>query len=51
MDPPQDFALGWLGEDGAPWGTPFDLIEGPDGSIFISDDTGGLIYRISYRGQ
>ena len=44
-----DFATGWLLEDGSPWGTPFDIVEGADGSLYVSDDLGGKIYRISYN--
>jgi glucose/arabinose dehydrogenase len=29
---------------------PVGLAEGPDGSLYVSDDTGGRIYRILYRG-
>ena len=48
--PVQDFAVGWLLEDGTNWGTPMDLIVGPDGSLFLSDDSRGIIYRIYYSG-
>jgi glucose/arabinose dehydrogenase len=27
-----------------------DVTEGTDGSLFVSDDQGGRIYRIVYRG-
>jgi glucose/arabinose dehydrogenase len=47
-EPVQDFAVGWLGADGIPWGSPTDLIQGPDGDLFLSDDTLGVIYRIFY---
>ncbi len=47
-EPVQDFAVGWLGEDGIPWGTPSDLIFGPNGDLFLSDDSRGVIYRIFY---
>ena len=30
---------------------PTGLAEGPDGSLYVSDDRGGRIYRISYRGR
>jgi glucose/arabinose dehydrogenase len=43
----QDFATGWL-VDGVSWGRPVDLVVGPDGSLFVSDDAGGFIYRIFY---
>jgi glucose/arabinose dehydrogenase len=47
--PVQDFAVGWL-VNGAAWGRPVDVISAPDGSLFISDDSGGIIYKIEYTG-
>jgi glucose/arabinose dehydrogenase len=47
--PVQDFAVGWL-VNGAAWGRPVDVISAPDGSLFISDDSGGIIYHIVYMG-
>jgi glucose/arabinose dehydrogenase len=44
----QDFAVGWLRADGSNWGRPVDVLTGPDGSLFVSDDSGGVIYRIFY---
>jgi glucose/arabinose dehydrogenase len=29
---------------------PVDAAEGPDGSLYVSDDAGGRVYRILYRG-
>ena len=48
MEPVQDFAVGWVLDDGNPWGAPTDLIQGPDGDLFLSDDKLGVIYRIFY---
>ncbi|PYM61773.1 MAG: sorbosone dehydrogenase [Candidatus Rokuibacteriota bacterium] len=45
----EDFATGWLIGARA-FARPVDLAVGPDGSLFLSDDTRGLVYRISYRG-
>ena len=42
------FAEGWL-QKGKAWGRPVDIIEMPDGSLLVSDDRAGAIYRISYR--
>jgi glucose/arabinose dehydrogenase len=47
--PVEDFAVGWLA-DGSSWGRPVDIITGPDGSLFVSDDSGGRIYRIFFNG-
>ena len=49
--PVYDFATGWLREDGSRWGRPVDVLTGSDGSLFVSDDEGGVIYRIFYAGQ
>ncbi len=46
----QDFATGWLREDGTRWGRPVDVLTGPEGSLLISDDSGGRIYRVFYHG-
>jgi glucose/arabinose dehydrogenase len=43
------FIDGWLGRDGSVAGRPVDLEELPDGSLLISDDHAGLIYRVTYR--
>ncbi|MBV8085120.1 MAG: PQQ-dependent sugar dehydrogenase [Chloroflexi bacterium] len=59
----QDFATGWradspgttiqtpygFGTSGA-WGRPVDPVVAPDGSLYLSDDYGGMIYRIAYSG-
>jgi glucose/arabinose dehydrogenase len=45
----EPFAQGWLkGEK--EWGRPVDVLEMPDGSILVSDDMAGAIYRIAYEG-
>jgi len=43
----EPFAEGWL-QDGHAWGRPVDVSELPDGSLLVSDDTAGQVYRISY---
>jgi glucose/arabinose dehydrogenase len=45
----QPFAQGWLQGESA-WGRPVDLEILPDGSLAVSDDSAGMIYRISYSG-
>jgi glucose/arabinose dehydrogenase len=49
--PVYDFAVGWLRADGSNWGRPVDVLTGPDGSLFVSDDSGGVIYRIFYAAE
>jgi glucose/arabinose dehydrogenase len=43
------FADGWL-SDGEVWGRPVDVKLLPDGSMLVSDDLAGAIYRIHYSG-
>jgi glucose/arabinose dehydrogenase len=48
--PVEDFANGWLdGESLEVDGRPVGLTVGADGALYVSDDKGGFIYRISYR--
>jgi len=42
---------GWLEADGRVRGRPVDLLQLPDGSLLISDDAGGRIWRLSYAGD
>ncbi len=42
-----DFATGWL-QGGNVLGRPVDIIVAADGSLLVSDDNAGSIYRISY---
>ena len=45
------FAEGWLvDETGEYLGRPVDVVQYIDGSILVSDDLAGAIYRISYQG-
>ena len=45
----EPFASGWLQGESA-WGRPADVLVLPDGSMLVSDDAAGAIYRITYRG-
>ena len=46
----EEFAGGWLqGQDN--WGRPNDVLQLPDGSLLVSDDQQGAIYRIAYVGE
>ncbi|WP_415767998.1 PQQ-dependent sugar dehydrogenase [Paraburkholderia sp. J69-1] len=42
------FAEGWLNPDDTQWGRPADVLPLPDGSLLISDDYAGAIYRVTY---
>lgn len=43
-----DFITGWQLPDGSRWGRPVGLLVLPDGSLLVSDDYGGKIWRVSY---
>ncbi len=43
-----DFATGWLKNNQA-WGRPVDVVVGPDGALYVSDDRMNYIYRITYQ--
>jgi glucose/arabinose dehydrogenase len=42
--------VSFLTKEGKVLGRPVDLVVAPDGSLLISDDEAGCIYRLSYRG-
>jgi glucose/arabinose dehydrogenase len=42
-----DFITGWQRHDGSRWGRPVDVLVARDGSVLISDDLSGTIYRVS----
>ena len=43
------FVEGWLLPDQSFWGRPADVQPMPDGSLLISDEYGGAIYRVTYH--
>ena len=45
---PIDFVSGWLTPSNSYTGRPVGLAVGPDGSLYISDDSNGYIYRVTY---
>lgn len=45
---PRPFAEGWKTPSGSYLGRPVDVAELPDGSLLVSDDRNGALYRIWY---
>ncbi len=45
----EPFITGWLSDDRKVSGRPVDVLELADGSVLVSDDVAGVIYRVSYR--
>jgi glucose/arabinose dehydrogenase len=47
----QDFLTGFVLPDGHVWGRPVGITVAPDGSLLVSDDGSGSIWRVSYTGK
>lgn len=43
----QDFLTGFVLDDARVWGRPVDVAVAPDGSLLVSEDANGVIYRIA----
>jgi glucose/arabinose dehydrogenase len=47
----QSFISGWLTDKGDVLGRPVDILTLPNGSVLISDDQLGVIYKVSYTSK
>jgi glucose/arabinose dehydrogenase len=47
----QDFITGFVTPDGKVWGRPVGIAVAKDGSLLVSDDATGSIWRVSYTGK
>ncbi len=47
----QDFLTGFVLPDGHVWGRPVGMTEASDGSLLVSDDGSGSIWRVNYTGK
>lgn len=49
---PEDFLTGWLidPKEEEVWGRPVGILQLPDGSLLVSDDGQGKVWRIAYTG-
>lgn len=47
----EPFAEGWIDENGEYLGRPVDVAQLRDGSLLVSDDLAGALYRISYDAE
>jgi glucose/arabinose dehydrogenase len=47
----EDFMTGFVTPEGNVWGRPVGVAVGRDGSLFVSDDGSGTIWRIAYMGR
>jgi len=47
----EDFMTGFVLSDSAVWGRPVGVAVAKDGSLFVSEDGSGTIWRVSYTGK
>ncbi len=47
----EDFLTGFVVDDENVWGRPVGVTVAPDGSMLVSDDGSGSIWRVSYTGK
>ncbi len=47
----QDFLTGFVVDDDSVWGRPVGVTVAPDGSLLVSDDGSGSIWRVVYTGK
>jgi glucose/arabinose dehydrogenase len=46
----EDFVTGFVVDDANVWGRPVGVAVAHDGALFVSDDAGGVIWRVAYGG-
>ena len=46
----EDFMTGFVVSDTQVWGRPYGIAVAKDGSLFVSEDSNGTIWRVSYHG-
>ncbi len=47
LGPAIPLVSGFQESSGTRWGRPADAVAGPDGALYVTDDTAGAVYRIS----
>jgi glucose/arabinose dehydrogenase len=47
----QEFMTGFVLDNGDVWGRPVGVAVAPDGSLLVTDDGSGSIWRVSYSGK
>jgi glucose/arabinose dehydrogenase len=47
----EDFLTGFVTADGNVWGRPVGIAVAKDGSLLVSDDGTGSVWRVSYQGK
>ena len=47
----EDFLIGFVNADGSVWGRPVDVTATADGSLLVTDDAGGAVWRVRWTGR
>lgn len=47
----EDFLTGFVIDDGHVWGRPVGVTVAHDGALLVTDDAGGTVWRVTYRGE
>jgi glucose/arabinose dehydrogenase len=47
LGPAQELVTGFQQSNGTRWGRSVDAVPGPDGSVYLTDDAAGLVYRLT----
>jgi glucose/arabinose dehydrogenase len=47
----EDFLVGFVADDKSVWGRPVGVAVTHDGSLLVSEDASGTIWRVSYKGK
>jgi glucose/arabinose dehydrogenase len=47
----EDFLTGFVADPTGVWGRPVDVAATKDGALLVTDDEGGAIWRVAYRGK
>lgn len=45
-----DFMTGFVTDDSDVWGRPVGVAVGRNGELFVTDDAGGCVWRVTYKG-
>jgi glucose/arabinose dehydrogenase len=46
----EDFLTGFVIDDHTVWGRPVGVTVAPDGSLLVTDDANGTLWRVAYVG-
>jgi glucose/arabinose dehydrogenase len=47
----EDFLVGFVTKDGNVWGRPVGVAVAKDGSLMVTDDAAGTVWRVAYQGK